>query len=214
MFSFPSVLLCPAESNFPGTAIKYNDIQGPPTKFAVAMVTVGGFEQVVVGNIVLKWYLLIHSPHTGLLFRLKLRHASPHANRMWRHEREKWFHGDSLICMLIPDTTSTNHVVLYYFRMHWVIFIHYVSFCCKTHWNFHLFPICWCQTVLHVVINNKYTRSSHIISAMMALKYSAIPCIWACYNLKFKLQNRWRHCNHVIKASEMHEATHKHKLNC
>lgn len=30
-------------SHFPATAIQYNDIQGPPSKFAVAMVTVSGF---------------------------------------------------------------------------------------------------------------------------------------------------------------------------
>ncbi|TKS84830.1 KN motif and ankyrin repeat domain-containing protein 1 [Collichthys lucidus] len=41
-------------SHFPATAIKYNDIQGPPLQFAVAMVTAGGFEQVVLGNIMLE----------------------------------------------------------------------------------------------------------------------------------------------------------------
>lgn len=48
---------CVTEStliHFPATAIKYNDLQGPPSKFAVAMVTVSGFEQVVLGNIILK----------------------------------------------------------------------------------------------------------------------------------------------------------------
>lgn len=34
--------------HFSATAIKYNDIQGPPTKCPVAMATVGGFEQVVL----------------------------------------------------------------------------------------------------------------------------------------------------------------------
>lgn len=64
---FPSVPLClqflracvteSTLNHFPATAIKHNDIQGPPSKFAVAMVTVSSFQQVILGNISLERYL-------------------------------------------------------------------------------------------------------------------------------------------------------------